>query len=1015
MNFKYFILIILSICFIFCHPVSGTEDSFQYHDSDDIELPYPAWDKTILSSASGGIISGLPSGYTYNRYMYVDTYIASTIILKTTHYYPFDYMSFMDLGYLDRPAGSQPVGLGLYGADGVLLAVYDLRPAFLDAEDNNLIEIVIASGAVYQYTNGEYKRNLGVCSVTPYYYSFYSAIGGGSSYTGTTYKIDSVSNDGFILGIGTSESPNTWINTASNDKINVGWTVKAQSPYNLWTDYTYQIITTWLDSGEVINTTTLNKNKPCGYINYSRANIMGSSNYGTYKFELTKDGTAKETIYLSFVPIGSSGALSWEKSSYVPGEIATVTYTYSSFDPVTYNYYIKTYDINTGLVDNHILSSASGTENILIDGWATGSYYSLLTVEEKSSGNEYSIAFDTFDISDSVIISGITYDVTNNISLGVTDVNFTQATAWYNTTSNISGNYNLTDLSVDIQITANASKTGYYHEEFLYTPIISGMYEMDLYLFPTIERDTHAIEGVIIDDAMYQAIPGAKVNIWNSTYSDNTTSNHLGYYRFDDLWCNSTNMVNEIFNTGVYGSWVQLNNSKMVPDSQIVTNITTSFVYFNNTDYLMNYTAGTIQINASGNMTENNNTYINYSYYLPTTYYVNSTADGYDDSIDYKTVVNSWTVQNIPLRAIYSLNITSVDSVTGAKIQEFTVVVDSESRDITNGTTTYYKNYGIYTITVSSDGYYSSQENVIMDRNRDVQLSLLPVDSEYYHAHYVEFVVCSIWGTKYSDVTVNVYNSTDTSGDTLLNGTTGTNGAVSFRMDENIRYTMVFTGGGIVEKTINIYPKNERYYIIVSYSGDIFEDEVSESNIIGITVKHYPGVNGSVDVSYNDVLDNTTALNFTIKERLIMGNFTTIATYNSFTNMSDAEHRFVLADYSDKEFIVIVNYTHAEYGERQRNFGISYGNNIGVLNEILSPFVKGMLAVFLLFSAALIFGATNREIGAVLVSIAAAILHSMHYFDYFGMNTIVLWAAISLAIIVSIAANFGKKGKEEGY
>ena len=342
-------------------------------------------------------------------------------------------------------------------------------------------------------------------------------------------------------------------------------------------------------------------------------------------------------------------------------------------------------------------------------------------------------------------------------------------------------------------------------------------------------------------------------------------------------------------------------------------------------------------------------------------------------------------------------------------------MVDSESRDIINGATTYYKNYGLYTVTISSEGYYSAQENTMMDRNRDVQLSLLPVDSEYYVAHYVEFIVCSIWGTKYPGVSVNVYNSTDTSGTSLLNGTTGTDGGVTFRMDQNIRYTMVFTGGGITEKTLNIYPKNERYYIIVSYTGDTFDDDTLESNIIGISVKHYPGVNGSVDVSYNDISDGTTALNFTIKERQLMGNFTTIATYDSFANMSNGDHRFILTDYSDKEYIVIVNYTHSEYGERGRNFGLSYGNNIAVLNAIFGPFIKGMLSVFILICVALIFGAANRETGALLVSLTAAIMHSMHWFDYFGMSTIILWAAISLALIVSISASFSKKSKEEGY
>ena len=432
-------------------------------------------------------------------------------------------------------------------------------------------------------------------------------------------------------------------------------------------------------------------------------------------------------------------------------------------------------------------------------------------------------------------------------------------------------------------------------------------------------------------------------------------------------------------------------------------------------DYTMNYTDGKIIVLSTGGMPATTNYHINYSYYLPTVYNVNSSMPGYENSIEYQVTINSWSIQNIILRGLYSLNVTAVDAVTGAQIHEFTASIGSEARATTNGTAIYTLNYGFYAVSVTSDNYYSAVKSILLDENDNIQLSLVPVDSQYYPSHYVEFVVCSIWGTKYPGVLVNVYNSTETTGDTLLTGITGTDGAVTFRLDQNVRYTLTFTGGGIVNKTINIYPTNTRYYIIVSYDGDIFEEDTQESNIIGITVTHYPGVNGSVDVAYNDALDNTSALNFSIYRRELMGNLTMVDSYDSFINMSNGDHRFTLADYSDREYIVIVNYTHVEYGDRQRNFGISYGNNIAVLNAIFGPFVKGMLSVFLLFAAGLAFGATNREVGAMLVSLLAAVLHSMHWFDYFGINTVVLWAAITLALVVSIAANFGKKSKEEGY
>lgn len=1009
--------ILISILILLTVLVTGQalEDDFNNHPSDDIELGGMCeWDAVTAGSPTYiGIIPKTGSAYDKQMRMYSQQNGAYAR-LTTLEGEPFNYISFSGKMY-DVSIWARTTVV-LYDSIMVEQMRYDMPH---DNADKLFEMIRSGNGDVYLYIDGVLEGHMGTSINIPYYIMFETYQW---DYQGQAYiHLYTITTDGYVLGLADEHSPqdNPYINTASNDKIESSWSVRAQDPYGSWNDTeVYQIITTWIDTGQIVNTTTLNTSAPFGRVVYNRSSIMPSPNYGTYKFELTKDGTVMERNYITFQAVGDSGTLAWDKPSYVPYETGTVSYHYSSFDPVNYNYYIKTYDINGGLVDTQTLSAVSGDVEVTFDIWSTSSYYSLLVTEAKSSGTAYSLAFDTFDISNEVLATGITYDVTNNVTLNYTGVNFSQSTIWYNTTSDINGSYELTSLSPNNQIVSNASRTNYYHEAFSWTPLTSKAYDVNLYLFPTnITRYTHAIEGMVTDDMLYQGVGNeATVNIWNSTWSANMTTNWLGYYLFDNLHCDSDPVINETFNSGVYESIVQLANTSLVSGSQVVTTTDAVTTYTNVTDYAMDYINGTIQVHSAGSMAASTDYYINYSHYIPTDYSVNATCDGYEDSDNYTVTINSWSVQNILMKGIYSLNVTAVNAVTGAPLQEFAVTVDGETKQVLNGTARFSKNYGLYTVTGSKTDYYSDSTNVMMDRHRDVQLSLTPVDSEYYPSHYVEFVVCSIWGKKFPNVVVNVYNSTDTSGTSMLNGTTGTDGAITFRLDQNVRYTLTFIGNEITDKTVTLYPKNERYYILVSYEAPeiISPGEFEYDNVI-VNVTSYDN-NGTIHVSYLDRLDNTTALIFYVNQTNLSDiyNQTVIQSYTGFANMADASHIFTLTNYTNQEYIVSVQFTHTNFGERKYDFGVSFGNVMEVLNKIFSPFVKGMLAIFMLIFIALLFGSRTAEQGGLIVAVFAAILHGMGWFAYFGRPA-VLWLAIALALIMMIAANINKKSKQEGF
>ena len=73
-------------------------------------------------------------------------------------------------------------------------------------------------------------------------------------------------------------------------------------------------------------------------------------------------------------------------------------------------------------------------------------------------------------------------------------------------------------------------------------------------------------------------------------------------------------VVNETFNSGEYDTWVQLNHTNIVENSETVTDLTGATTYTRGTDYEMNYTAGQIKVLSTGSMSNNTNYLISYDY-----------------------------------------------------------------------------------------------------------------------------------------------------------------------------------------------------------------------------------------------------------------------------------------------------------------------------------------------------------------------------------------------------------------
>ncbi len=177
------------------------------------------------------------------------------------------------------------------------------------------------------------------------------------------------------------------------------------------------------------------------------------------------------------------------------------------------------------------------------------------------------------------------------------------------------------------------------------------------------------------------------------------------------------------------------------------------------------------------------------------------------------TVVDNVSTQSFVLMTQYNLTITATDSSTGAPLTSFAATVEDETISTTTGSAVYTLDYGLYYVTVASNGYYSSSVYAFLDEDESLELELTPTASQYYAPHNVKFTVMFEGATcEGVEVTANC-----TTG--AMDKITGTDGAVVFEMTETTRYTMTFihTGHGIDETRV-LYPIGNHYYIYINES-----------------------------------------------------------------------------------------------------------------------------------------------------------------------------------------------------
>ena len=356
--------------------------------------------------------------------------------------------------------------------------------------------------------------------------------------------------------------------------------------------------------------------------------------------------------------------------------------------------------------------------------------------------------------------------------------------------------------------------------------------------------------GQTIDAMTWNNIPGVNVTYFQSPYWHNDTSDASGFYYVDnmsvgyliDINASKTNYTHEAFNvtpTFSYNNSVDLYlfpTNRTLAGTSIVEGVTVSYPWHQG---IGGVTVNLYNDTWSNTTTSNANGYyqFNLSELVNGTYTVNATLSGYDDSSEYTITVteNQSTVQNIVLNKKYVLTVTATDATTSSPLSTFSTTVDGTLINTDNGTTTHYLDYGLYLVTAGAEGYMASSEYALMIMDRSIEFSLSREDSqnEYNldYAHYVKFILTSLNGTRYSDVTVTVSDG--------QTGITDDEGGVGFEMSQNTSYTLTFVNlsqGILFSRTL--YPVESLYYVYLEESVGFSTGNVS-ANLTDFNITYF--------------------------------------------------------------------------------------------------------------------------------------------------------------------------------
>lgn len=924
---------------------------------------------------------------------YLDTFVLAAYSVSAYYdvSYPTNYWAYTQIGYPNYNAVFKNV------TKGSIMSYLD--QASTSQHRYEFERTGSGTPHIHVYRDGVYYADAGACANVPYYISFYRS---GSFY------IDNVV-------IGTSEEhnviscpPQTWF--VAKDVFDSGFSgLYDVVDHQVYTDTMHcqyalprvsggsaTVTVADIGTGLVVNTTTISGSYS-GVITYNLTSMLFISGapYGQYRVAIS-GSSASDTFWYKAIATGGT-SIQWDDTDYEDGDEATITFAISesNWDTDDYSYRVEVWDESLNELTGWAITSrpVNATKTVDIDTDLfplTGTYYAVLTATDLSSSEEMLLVYDdayvTMPGSGEVIVSGTTYDAITNLTLTNCTVTATQLGSTQSTTSDgTTGAYEISGLVTDWSIGMNASKTNYTGYLVSFMPYEGGTYGVDIPLVPS-----------------GGPAPGSSSNATTGYYNSTTDGTAIGGLCWEGpYWtisegCNVTvsnsTWTSDVCTTGA-GGWYQCNN-----------------------------------IGAGGSYT------------------LTCCKSGYTNyTVSCTLAEGCFNREDCTLDASNTLtvNLKDTDSLALLVGTEVTVSLDTgESTTTDTGTCSFSDlEYGSYVVTGAALGYYPGSTGVVMDAAKTVDVFLTNSEGRgegagaAYAPKSVKFSVQTLWGRAISECNVTCcgfettagswswlydifgldYNETPIATSTMT-GFTDDRGSINFLMLEPVQYECTFVKTGEINKTLDLYPKDDYYLVISTDFGNTswLEGGVDINAAINCTVTTAK-VNSTaayVNFTYRDSTNATTGGTVFLNQTNATpgGLPVTISTCALSAGCSSGCNCsfLVTGGYAGESYLINCCPNHTMW-DFTRSFSVTFPpeqvNPLGLSDTELM-----LIAMFFVIFTGCLFGAISAPHAPLAMSFMGILMWALGWMDAMGTTAI---ASLVLATVLSVLFLVMVRSKKE--
>ena len=296
---------------------------------------------------------------------------------------------------------------------------------------------------------------------------------------------------------------------------------------------------------------------------------------------------------------------------------------------------------------------------------------------------------------------------------------------------------------------------------------------------------------------------------------------------------------------------------------------------------------------------------------------------------------------------------------------------DTYSDQVTTGSNGFYLFEGLdststYSIQATKTDYEDSEIQLVTPADgetttKNILLQKRVDESQYYSPHYVEFTIKSFNGAVYEGVSVNVFKGDAATA--TFTGTTGADGGIGFKLDQNQEYTLEFVSTeDDIDTTYTVTPRDTHYNIYVS----LWDDPTREENNVEffLTQQQINLSAGYINATWNDTSYLTTNVTMWINDTNET-NLYTLTDTNSTGNFSQEVD-------NNATYLVKFNLesgglteTFERSGVITFNAGVNSAFDLG-FSEQWHYSLIGALLITLIAS---FFGVANAHAGAFLITL----------------------------------------------